>query len=63
MGQREVYEVLKTSGKWLFSKEVADRLEDNIGSGNLSRNLAKLRQSGMVKRELIKMNIFKYKAI
>ena len=63
MGQREVYKILKTSKRWLISKEIIDRLEDSIGVRNLSRNLLKLVQSGMIKRKHIERNTFMYKII
>ena len=62
MGQREVYEAMKSKG-WLLSKEISNILKVKLGTGSLSRNLLKLRQVGMVRIKLVERNTFKYMAV
>ncbi len=61
MGQQEVYKILKINGEWMLSREISDKLKDNIGAGNLSRNIKRLIQSGLIKSKFIKGNVFMYK--
>ena len=62
MGQQEVYKVMKDKD-WLLSKEINDLLENRIHFGNLSKNIKRLIQSGLVKSKFIERNKFMYKVV
>ena len=63
MTQREVYKILKKHRRWLTSKEINDLLEKRIQFGNLSKNIKRLMQSGLVKSKFIERNTYKYMVI
>jgi len=59
MGQQDIYDFLKNHPKrWFTSKELSEKLKISIGSVTMS--LKKLRESGSIKYQTTKRNMYKY---
>ena len=59
MGQQDIYDFLKKNPRnWFTSKELSKKLKISIGSVTMS--LKKLRESGSIKYQTTKRNMYKY---